>query len=121
MTYKKITNRPQYKHKNKKLNDWERTQIIMDQIKSGKIKQLTSEERDELDKEYQVGKYRPWVYNKQRMNELEKQVSTEHSIKMSEAHSKPEANYNRGHAKKYNGKKQQAKELERLKSEIENG
>jgi len=40
-----------------------KTLMVMDQIRLGKIKLLTAEERDELERKYEVGKYRKWVYN----------------------------------------------------------
>jgi len=109
-------NNKKVKKKNK-LNDWERTLITMDQIKSGKIKQLTTEERDELDKKCQIGKYRPWQVDPKRIKELEKKTQEELSAIMIKAQS----NRIQVSRRTYSTKKNNRSEIERIKSEIENG
>ena len=93
----------------------------MEQIKLGKIKKLTPDQRDELDKKYQVGKYRPYQIDWERIKQLEKETREEYSAIMKGAHAKRDFNNRAGYNKAGNGKKQQAAELERLKQEFENG
>lgn len=66
----KIKKRPQgLKYKNRK-SELDVMLEVMEQIKTGKIKPLTSEQRDELEKKYEVGKYRKWVYSEKRMDKI---------------------------------------------------
>ena len=90
----------------------------MEQIKLGKVKKLTPEERDELDKKYQVGKYRPYQIDWERIKQLEKETREEYSEIMKGAHARrlgTRIDYSK------TGKRQQEAELERLKQELENG
>ena len=87
----------------------------MEQIKSGKVKKLTPEERDELERKYQVGKYRPYQIDWDRIKQLEKDTREEYSNIMKEAQAK------RYKPEKYNSKKTSKQEEERLKHELENG
>lgn len=94
------------------------TMEIMEQIKLGKVKKLTSEERDELEQKYQVGKYRPYQIDWERIKQLEKETREEYSEIMKGAHAR-RVDTRKSYTK--TGKKQQAAELERLKHELENG
>ena len=90
----------------------------MEQIKLGKVKKLTPEERDELDRKYQVGKYRPYQVDWERIKQLEKETREEYSEIMKAAYTASRKPVGSGRG---SGKKQQAAELERLKQELENG
>ena len=93
----------------------------MEQIKVGKVKPLAPEERDKLECEYQIGKYRPFEINWEHAKQLAKEQREDYIKVMSEAHSKRAANMNRGYVKSGQGKRQKEAEFERLKHEIENG
>lgn len=90
---------------------------IMDKIRDGKLKPTPPDVRDAFDKKCQIGKYRPWQVDPKRIKELEENTREELSAIMTEAQSKRIQVSRRT----YSTKKNNRKELERLKSEIENG
>ena len=118
MTYQKISSRQPYKKKGHKRSEMDLTMEIMEKIRLGKIKRLTVEERDKLDKEYQVGKYRPYNINIERIKQLEQETREEYSAVMKEAQSK--RNINRRGSTCIT-KKSIQREEERIKHELENG
>lgn len=120
MNYQKTSSRLPYKKvkKKNKRSELEMALEIMEQIRLGKLKPLMSDERDKLEQEYQVGKYRPYEIDWERIKQLEKETREEYSEIMKGAHSRrlgTRTNYVK------TGKKQQAAEFERLKQELENG
>ena len=89
----------------------------MDKIRDGKLKPTPPDVRDAFDKKCQIGKYRPWQVDPKRIQELEKQTQEELSAIMTKA----QLNRIQVSRKIYSTKKNNRSEIERIKSEIENG
>ena len=88
------------------------------EIKSKKYKPLSSEERDELERKYQIGKYRPYTIDVERLKQLDIETREEYRSIMQEAYTKRTT---KPVGKIGGGKKQKEAEFERLKHELENG
>jgi len=93
---------------------------IIAEIKSKKYKPLSLEERDELDRKYQIGKYRPYTIDMERLKQLDIETREEYRSIMAEAYVK-RAHKPSGYNKGGQGKRQKEAEYERLKNELENG
>ena len=120
MTYQKTSNRQPYQKKGKKKSEIDIVLITMEQIRLGKLKPLMPDERDKLEQKYQIGKYRPYTIDLERIKQLEKETREEYSEIMRNAHS----NRNYGYFDKNKsggGKKQLEAERQKLISELENG
>lgn len=89
---------------------------VMDKIKNRKFKPLSAEQRDELERKYEVGKYRKWAYDEQRCREI--LVETQ-EINSRCGSSGPRPQYNKPET--YTTKKQQEEERKKIILEIENG
>ena len=84
----------------------------MEEIKKGK--KISPEERDKILRRLEIGPYRKWTLDINRIKEIDLKIQEQNKISFGGKRGP----YSRG---SYSGKKQRAKELQRLKAEIENG
>lgn len=91
---------------------------VITEIKKKKYKPLTVEERDELEREYQIGKHRPYTIDMERLKQLDVETREEYKSIMQDAYAKRTV---KPVGRSGGGKKQLEAEYERLKLELENG